>query len=343
MNLADHYLLGAGLVLLLGLFLWPKHGLLARWSRLRVFARRRHIEDALKHILKQEARGQFPTLESISGALQLNANQTTRILQELEHQGLATYADGRLTLESRGRELGLHIVRAHRLWESYLAETTGLAETNWHGEAERREHELSPAQAQALAESLGNPTHDPHGDVIPDPGGTLAEDRGYPINLAATNSVSLIVHIEDEPESIYREIIALGLRPGMLVRMLERSHQGLRLWAEGTVHSISHIVANNITVSPIDKDQCIRVPGELHLADLKIGSVGSIAGLSPAFRGQERRRLLDLGFVPGTRIEVEMSGPGGDPTAYRLRGSLVALRREQAAQIRITEPTHAAP
>jgi DtxR family Mn-dependent transcriptional regulator len=58
-------------------------------------------------------------------------------------------------------------------------------------------------------------------------------------------------------------------------------------------------------------------------------------GLSPACRGQERRRLLDLGFVPGTPVEVDMVSPAGDPIAYRERGSVVALRREQADLIRV--------
>jgi len=49
-----------------------------------------------------------------------------------------------------------------------------------------------------------------------------------------------------------------------------------------------------------------------------------------AVQGDMRRRLLDLGFVPGTPVEVEMVSPVGDPTAYRVRGSVVALRREQA-------------
>jgi Fe2+ transport system protein FeoA len=45
---------------------------------------------------------------------------------------------------------------------------------------------------------------------------------------------------------------------------------------------------------------------------------------------------MDLGVVPGTRIKAEMISPGGDPTAYRIRGALIALRREQAHIIHIT-------
>ena len=52
--------------------------------------------------------------------------------------------------------------------------------------------------------------------------------------------------------------------------------------------------------------------------------------------GTERRRFMDLGILPGARIEVELQNPLGDPTAYRIRGAVIALRREQANQIHIT-------
>ncbi|WP_119069558.1 FeoA family protein [Aggregatilinea lenta] len=67
------------------------------------------------------------------------------------------------------------------------------------------------------------------------------------------------------------------------------------------------------------------------LDDLKPGESGVVAALYA--RGPERRRLMDLGILPGTRIEVEMRSPLGDPTAYKVRGTLVGLRRSQARQI----------
>jgi Fe2+ transport system protein FeoA len=62
-----------------------------------------------------------------------------------------------------------------------------------------------------------------------------------------------------------------------------------------------------------------------------------VTGLSRSLRGPQRRRLLDLGFVPGTLIEAEISSAMGDPIAYRVRGALIALRREQADAV-LTEP-----
>ncbi|HQY93729.1 MAG: FeoA family protein [Caldilinea sp.] len=51
--------------------------------------------------------------------------------------------------------------------------------------------------------------------------------------------------------------------------------------------------------------------------------------------GAERRRMMDLGLLPGAAIEVALENPLGDPTAYRVRGAVIALRREQAQQIQI--------
>ncbi|MBP7997911.1 MAG: ferrous iron transport protein A [Chloroflexi bacterium] len=52
--------------------------------------------------------------------------------------------------------------------------------------------------------------------------------------------------------------------------------------------------------------------------------------------GPERRRLLDLGLTPGTQVVIEMGNPLGDPIAYLIRGSVIALRRDQAQHIQIT-------
>jgi Fe2+ transport system protein FeoA len=72
----------------------------------------------------------------------------------------------------------------------------------------------------------------------------------------------------------------------------------------------------------------------LTLDQLKAGQIAKINALS--CRGANRNRLMDLGILPGTQIEVEMRSPLGDPTAYRVRGSVIAMRNQQARQIEIT-------
>ena len=59
-----------------------------------------------------------------------------------------------------------------------------------------------------------------------------------------------------------------------------------------------------------------------------------------ASTGLNRRRMMDLGILPGTRIEIEMKSPLGDPVAYRVRGAVIALRREQAREILIAPETN---
>jgi ferrous iron transport protein A len=76
-------------------------------------------------------------------------------------------------------------------------------------------------------------------------------------------------------------------------------------------------------------------PAVLALADLKPGQLGMVTDLHST--GLERRRMMDLGIVPGTVIALEMSSPLGDPVAYRIRGAMVALRQEQAKLITVKD------
>jgi Fe2+ transport system protein FeoA len=70
---------------------------------------------------------------------------------------------------------------------------------------------------------------------------------------------------------------------------------------------------------------------EMTLNLLPLDSSATVARLT--CQGADRRRLFDLGILPGTRIQAVSRSPLGDPTAYRVRGAVIALRREQAEQI----------
>lgn len=70
------------------------------------------------------------------------------------------------------------------------------------------------------------------------------------------------------------------------------------------------------------------------LDQLPLGQIATVTALETI--GASRRRLMDLGILPGTQLTAEMKSPLGDPTAYRIRGAVIALRRAQAQQIQIT-------
>lgn len=314
---------------------WPRRGLWARWQEARGLRARVRREDALKHILKSEVGGRPASFESLAGILQIPRGAVARLLEDLEQRNLVTHAEGRLRLSSDGRELALHVIRAHRLWESYLAEETGVAESEWHRRAERQEHLLTPEEIDALSARLGHPVRDPHGDSIPALVEDLKPDGGLTLGAVAESTPVVISHIEDEPESVYAQISAQGLRVGMKACVIEKALHRIRFWADGHEHVLAPMLANNISVAPLPEFEPSNLFEEEYLAGLEVGAHAQVLGLSPACRGPERRRLLDLGFVPGTAVEVEMVSPAGDPTAYRVRGTVVALRREQAGLIRI--------
>ncbi|MCX8091580.1 MAG: metal-dependent transcriptional regulator [Verrucomicrobiae bacterium] len=322
-------------ILLAATVLWPRRGLLARWREGRALAQRTRREDALKHILKCEANQQTPSIQSVAGALGVSSDRAADVLHDLESRGLISHQQGRLHLQPAGRELATHVVRAHRLWESFLAEQTGVADAQWHARAERQEHLLTPQQTDELAARLGHPTRDPHGDRIPAAGEDIGSDAGQPLNSAPLNAPLVITHIEDEPQAVYAQLSAQGLRSGMKACLLERTPDQLRLWAEGRDHTLTPLQANNIAVVPLAGTRTTDLFQEEYLHQLRPGERAEVLGLSAACRGPERRRLLDLGFVPGTVVEVERVSPLGDPVAYRVRGSVVALRSEQARLIRI--------
>lgn len=78
-----------------------------------------------------------------------------------------------------------------------------------------------------------------------------------------------------------------------------------------------------------------REPIAATLGDLRVGQTGVMRSLNAT--GMVRNRLLDLGFLPGTRVTAVRRAPLGDPTAYRIRGAVLALRHEDASLV-IAEP-----
>jgi DtxR family Mn-dependent transcriptional regulator len=323
------------IILILAFIFWPEKGAFARWKRNSHNTERVLSEDALKHIHKFEMEGRRPTLESISGALHTSQNDTAALIAAMQTNGLLQTKDGEYHLTPKGRDSALHIIRAHRLWERYLAEETGIHQAEWHGQAELAEHQLTPEQADALALQLGNPTHDPHGDPIPTADGEMVTHGGQPLSTLEVDKPGLIVHLEDEPPVVYAQLAAEGLHPGMVVRVTESAPERVRFWTNGDEHIVAPIVADNISVIPLPEEEAEEADDCERLTCLSPGETAEVIGITYASRGPERRRFMDLGILPGTKIKAEMRSPGGDPTAYIIRGAMIALRQDQANLIKV--------
>jgi DtxR family Mn-dependent transcriptional regulator len=315
----------------------PRVGLLSVRQRRKNEMRRVRLEDTLKHVFDHEDRGATATLASVTDGLRVSSAEALALVENMQNAGLVKVVDGRILLADDGRKYALQVVRAHRLWERYLADETGVDPVRWHAEAERREHLISPEQAEELSRRLGNPRYDPHGDPIPTADGELPDEAIAPLTQLEAGEYARVVHIEDEPEAVYAQLLALGVYVGMEVRITDRTDDRIVAGTDaGKELVLAPIVAANLSIQRIPEQDAVELSraGE-SLASLNAGEMAEVSRISPACRGLERRRLMDLGILPGTRIEYDRLGLTGGLTSYRVRSTVIALREEQAEMISI--------
>ena len=320
------------LAVLLGIALGFGLIALVRWRQsLRLRHRRDQIEDALKHLFEEEYRGRRASLTSLAGALGVSSGLVVPLVGRMQTQGLVATEGQTFHLTPEGERLALQVVRAHRLLERYLVDEARLPLRDVHKVAERKEHSLSPVDADRLSAALGHPTHDPHGDPIPTREGAVAPASGTPATSWPADTIGRIVHLEDEPEISFAQIVAAGIRMGQLVQVVESTQDRLVLSDGQHEYRLAPAVAANIFIAAAPArtwpEHVVR------LSDLTDNSQAEVVGLDDACQGFSRRRLMDLGFTDGARIRPFLKTFAGDPRAYEVRGTLIALRRDQASQI----------
>jgi DtxR family Mn-dependent transcriptional regulator len=331
-----------GLAALVAVLLWPGRGILARVARMRRESERVRLEDGLKHLLDCERAGRIATLETTAGRLETSRGDASDVLTRLADRGLAVVSRRGWELTGPGRAYALRILRTHRLWERYLADRTGVPARDWHRRAERVEHQLTEEEADRLAWRLGDPRYDPHGDPIPTAGGEIPDRAGVSLGRADVGQRLVVRHLEDEPAEVFDRLVEVGLAPGVALEVVATSGEPgagrIRIRVRGEEYTLRAVDAGNVTVEPLPEGA--EVPeGRRTLADATRGEEVRVARIAPECQGPQRRRLLDLGVVPGTEIVPELRSAAGDPVAYRIRGALIALRREQAEWIELeSEP-----
>ena len=126
------------------------------------------IQDYLKGIYKLQSTGGRATITALARDQGVSAASASAMVKKLAALELLEHAPyGGVTLTAAGERVALEVIRHHRLLELYLAETLGLHVDDVHAEADRLEHVLSEELEARIDSALGFPTHDPHGDPIP--------------------------------------------------------------------------------------------------------------------------------------------------------------------------------
>lgn len=141
----------------------PKYGLLARWLRMRNLVPQQVIEDVLTTILRHKEITPFTVLRRYVE----NGKWLNKALNQMVHSGLINKSNQGFTLTEKGDKEAGKVLRAHRLWETYL-DAIGTPQEELHAAAHHLEHIREDDTVEYLDERLGKPERDPHGQSIPD-------------------------------------------------------------------------------------------------------------------------------------------------------------------------------
>jgi DtxR family Mn-dependent transcriptional regulator len=209
------------------------------------------VGDYLKAIWEVGGSGAASTTD-VADLLSVASASVTNMFPRLQEMGLVEYERYRgASLTERGREEALRLLRRHRLIETFLLEHLGYAWQDVHEEAERLEHAVSDGFTERLAEFLGHPGYDPHGDPIPAADGTLAAEESFSVDEAAVGERVRISRVKNDDAAVLTFLGERGLVPGRVVEVKEiRALDGVVTVEDedGETHTLGKSLARSIFV-----------------------------------------------------------------------------------------------
>ena len=209
------------------------------------------IQDYLKEIFKLLADGERATTNVIARRLGVSAPSVSAMVKKLAALDLVVHEPYRgATLTETGERIAVEVVRHHRLLELYLAQTLGFRIEDVHAEADRLEHALSEELEARIDAALGFPTHDPHGDPIPDAELRLVQPPLRALAALAPGERAVIRRVPDDVEAL-RTLRELALLPGAEIELVSAGGADglLTLSCDGAERTIERELAARIGVA----------------------------------------------------------------------------------------------
>jgi DtxR family transcriptional regulator, Mn-dependent transcriptional regulator len=212
------------------------------------------VEDYAKAIFALARRGSATVgTSALAQRLGVSPGTVTAMLKRMAEMGLVEHEPYRgVSLTPAGERIALEVIRHHRLIEAYLAEALGMPWDRVHAEAEVLEHYISEELEERMAAALGDPSHDPHGDPIPDRKLALAPERsGVALSELEPGQGGTFSRVSDSDPEMLRYLGRRGVRPGTEITVREREPFGgaLMIVVEGTAHAIGAELARRMVVS----------------------------------------------------------------------------------------------
>jgi DtxR family transcriptional regulator, Mn-dependent transcriptional regulator len=210
------------------------------------------VQDYLKAIYGLESAGERVTTSALASRMHVSAPSATAMTKRLAELGLVERAPYKgVALTETGKRGALEVLRHHRLLERYLADRLGFALDEVHAEAELLEHALTEELEAKIDAELGFPTHDPHGDPIPDSELRLEGGRGRTLVDLAPCERASVSRVPDGDPELLRYLRELGLVPGSLVEVVTLAPFGgpVTVLTETGEHAISRELADRISAA----------------------------------------------------------------------------------------------
>ncbi|MBI2939389.1 MAG: metal-dependent transcriptional regulator [Chloroflexi bacterium] len=209
--------------------------------------------DYLKVIYKLQSGEQRATTSAIAERLGVVPASVTNMVKQLSQMNLVEHTPYRgVELTPLGRKVALEVIRHHRLIELYLTEVLGFSWDKVDAEAERLEHVISEELEDRMADALGHPTHDPHGDPIPTKEGDIDTAIHDALADLEPGQSAVVQRVSDADPDLLRYLASLGLVPRATVEMLDKAPFGgpLTIRVGGTQHAVGRELASSIRVRP---------------------------------------------------------------------------------------------
>ncbi|APZ45272.1 iron-dependent repressor [Polaribacter reichenbachii] len=191
---------------------------------------------------------------AIAKKLETKASSVTDMIKKLSEKELVIYKKYQgVKLTSFGKKIAANIVRKHRLWEVFLVDKLNFSWDEVHEVAEQLEHIKSPKLINQLDALLGFPTHDPHGDPIPDKEGNLNVIDKILLSSLLKNDSGVCVGVDDSSSEFLQFLDKKGITLGKQITVLEKEgyDDSLSIKIENKKLTISNKIANNIYIKKL--------------------------------------------------------------------------------------------
>jgi DtxR family Mn-dependent transcriptional regulator len=210
------------------------------------------VEDYAKAIfaLQSDAAGPV-TNNALAERLGVTPASASAMVKKLGTLGLVEHVPYRgVELTSQGRRVALEVLRHHRLLELYLAESLGVPWDRVHDEAEVLEHHISEELEELIAQKLGNPTHDPHGDPIPTRELELLPEHTATLESLEPGCRGRLIRISDHDPEMLRYLAERGIAPGDDFEVVDKQPFGGPLFVRfgDQVHVVGGLLAGAMHV-----------------------------------------------------------------------------------------------